>query len=264
MKNSSALAKDIFKYGKVDDCPIYDMHGHMGTIFKQRMITCTAEKIAKAAKEANVTKYVFSHVGSLMASVGNAISVREARKFPKLMRAYCGINPNLPKATEKDLADYDNAKDVWVGLKMLSDYHKKPLTDPGYKTSWEFANKRKLLVLLHTWGKSKMNGPENVEEMAKKYPDCKIIMGHSCHGEWDKAIRLVNKYKNVYFDLCAVLDERGPLEKFIEGAGSKKMVFGTDMPEFSFHYYIGAVLGATQKEEEIRNIFYRNAQKLLV
>lgn len=263
MKNISKIAEEFFVYGKSKDCPIYDLHGHMGTWYGQNTPANTTEKMAKAMKEANVRRYVFCHSGGMLPDAGNISGVLEARKYPGLMRVYCGINPNYPEISERDLKDFDKYKDVYVGIKMLADYHGQPITHSGYKKAWEFANKRKLLVLLHTWGGSKFNGPEQIEECAKKYPGCKILMGHSCHGEWDKAIRLVNKYKNVYFELCAVMDERGVLEKFIGETGSEKMVFGTDFPQFSYHYYIGAILAAAPSEEDKKNIFYRNAKKLL-
>ena len=263
MKKSLQLAKDFFKYGMVKDCPVYDMHGHMGSHYGIYFPSSSAEKMVNAMKQANVKKLVFSHHGCLMSNAGNQLSIREARKFPEYLKVYCSVNPNDPELAEKDLAAFDEANDVYAGIKMLADYHKRPITDAGYKKAWEFANKRKLPVLLHTWGKSVFDGPELVGEVAQKYPDAKILMGHSCHGEWEKAVGLANKFKNVYLELTAVLDERGPLEKFIEEAGSKKIFFGTDMPWFSYHNYIGAVLGAAQKEEDIRNIFYINAEKLL-
>ncbi len=263
MRNMSQLAKDIFKYGRVKDCPVYDMHGHMGSHYGIHFPTKSAEKTVKSMQAANVQKLIFSHHGSLMMRDGNSLSLKEARKFPGLLKVYCTINPNFPEVTEKDLAAFDEARHVYVGIKLLAAYHKKPITDDGYKKAWEFANKRKLFALVHTWGDNNMNGPEQIDEVARKYPDCKIFMGHSCHGEWDKAVLLANKYKNVYLELTAVPDERGPMEKFIEKAGSKKILFGTDMPWFSYHNYIGAVLGAVRKEEDLRNIFYLNAKKLL-
>lgn len=263
MKNMSQLAKDIFKYGFVKDCPVIDMHGHMGTFYGIHFPTYNAKKMVQAMREANVKKLVFSHHGCLMSNAGNQLSINEARKFPEYLKVYFVVNPNYPKIAEKELACFNEAKDVYVGIKMLASYHQKPITDNGYKKAWEFANKRRLLVLLHTWGNNNFNGPEQVEEVAKKYPDCKIFMGHSIHGDWDKAVELVNKFDNVYYELTAVLDERGPLEKFIEKSGSEKILFGTDMPWFSYHNYIGAVLGAAKKEEDIRNILYRNAEKLL-
>lgn len=89
-------------------------------------------------------------------------------------------------------------------------------------------------------------------------------MGHSCHGEWSEAIRLANDFPNVYLDLCAIPDEEiGLIERFVKEAGSEKVIFGTDFPWFSYPYYIGAVLGAEINDNDRKNIFFKNARRLL-
>ena len=51
--------------------------------------------------------------------------------------------------------------------------------------------------------------------------------------------------------------------ELLAGAGSRKLVFGTDFPWFSHYYYIGALLGAGVDDEALRDILYRNAQRIL-
>jgi predicted TIM-barrel fold metal-dependent hydrolase len=152
---------------------------------------------------------------------------------------------------------------VYVGFKFLADYHKVAISDPRCCPAWEFANERGLLVLSHTWGGSSFDGPGEVRKVAAAYPDAKILMGHSCHGQWEQAVALANEFPNVYLELTAVLDDRGVLELFVEKAGSERIVFGTDTPWFSHHNYIGAVLGADISDDDRRNILYRNAEGLL-
>jgi predicted TIM-barrel fold metal-dependent hydrolase len=76
-------------------------------------------------------------------------------------------------------------------------------------------------------------------------------------------VALVNDFPNLYFELCAVLDERGILEKFVKEAGSQRIVFGTDLPWFNHHYYVGSVLGADITDDDRHNILHRNAENLL-
>ena len=47
------------------------------------------------------------------------------------------------------------------------------------------------------------------------------------------------------------------------GAGSEKVLYGTDYPWFDPFVYIGFVVYAHIREEEMRNILYENAHKLL-
>jgi predicted TIM-barrel fold metal-dependent hydrolase len=119
------------------------------------------------------------------------------------------------------------------------------------------------MLLLHTWGNSSFDGYVPVRAVAQRYPDTRILLGHSLHGDWDHAIELAREFPNVYLELTAVLDERGVVERFVAEAGSHKVVYGTDFPWFSHYYYIGALLGAGLGDEDLRNILYRNAQRLL-
>ena len=150
-----------------------------------------------------------------------------------------------------------------MGFKFLADYHAIPITDERYQAAWQFAESRALPVLLHTWGNSVDNGQTVIRKVAERYHQAKILLGHSCHGAWDEAIQLVKDFPNVYLELCAVMDERGVLERFVGELGSERIIFGTDFPWFSHHYYIGAVLGAGISDDDCRNIFYRNAKKIL-
>ncbi|OPZ92195.1 MAG: Amidohydrolase [candidate division TA06 bacterium ADurb.Bin417] len=90
-----------------------------------------------------------------------------------------------------------------------------------------------------------------------------ILLGHSFHRAWDEAVKIAREFDNIYLELTAVPDERGALELFVGELGSERVIYGTDFPWFSHHYYIGAVLGAGLGEGDCRNIFYRNARRLL-
>lgn len=258
------LKKEFFRAGKLEECPIYDLHGHMGPWRSIYLPKNDPASMVELMKKYNVKLLAFCHHAALFCpEIGNLANIEAVRKFPEHLRAYCAINPNYPEMAEKDIETFEQYRDVYVGFKFLADYHQVPITDPRYQPSWEFAEQKKLLVLLHTWGGSMYDGPEQIEKIAKKYTCAKILLGHSCHGEWDKAVRLVKDFPNIYLELCAVLDERGILEKFITELGSERIVFGTDFPWMSHLYYLGGVLGAGLSNEDIHNILHRNAERLL-
>jgi uncharacterized protein len=101
-----------------------------------------------------------------------------------------------------------------------------------------------------------------VRKIAGKYNNVKIICGHSFHGDWDNGFTLA-EYPNVYFELTAVLDDRGVLEKLVEKVGSDRILFGTDLPWFSTHHGVGAVLSADITDEDRHAILHGNAERLL-
>lgn len=247
-----------------NDCPIYDMHGHWGPFTGIHLPASDDETATKYLGRTGVKLFVFCHHQSLFSpDIGNAANIETVRRIPERIRAYCAINPNYPEAVEQDLAAYDDYPDVYVGLKMHPAHHLVPLDDSRYREAFEFANDRKLPVLMHTWGGSKECGYQQVKSVLDRDPGITAILGHSLHGDWEHAIELALGYSNIYLETCAVVDERGILEMLVEGAGSEKVVFGTDFPWFSHYYYIGAVLGADMTDDDRRNIFYRNAERIL-
>lgn len=264
MIGGSGLAREFWETGRSESCPIYDMHGHMGewpAIYFPRGDT---RAMIGTMDECGVRLLVFSHHTALMApDIGNALSIEAVRGYPDRLRAYCVVNPNYPEQTEADLATFEEYEDVYVGFKFLPDYHGIALTDSRYQPAWEYADAKGLLILTHTWGGSDLDGPVIVRQMAERYKDVKLLMGHSCHGEWDAAVRLARDFPNVYLELTALFDTRGVLEKFAREAGSDRMLFGTDLPWFDPHQAIGALLSADISDEDRHNICHRNARQLL-
>jgi len=263
MIEKSNLIKEFFEKGKSGDCPVYDLHGHMGPFYGAYMPYPEPEEMVKMMDRAGVRMLVFCHHATLMTTAGNKPNIEAVRKFPDRLRAYCAVNPNFPEMLSEDLESFDEHRDVYVGFKFLADYHCVPVNDVRYEPAWKFADDRNLLMLLHTWGGSSFDDAEIVRKAVEKYKNVKVLLGHSCHGDWDGAIKLVKDFPNVYLELTAVLDDRGILEKFVEEAGSERIIFGTDFPWFSHHYYIGCVLSADITDEDRHNILHRNAEKLL-
>ncbi|MBT9151077.1 MAG: hypothetical protein DDT40_01261 [candidate division WS2 bacterium] len=266
MRGKTKLTQKFWAKGKAADCPIYDMHGHMGGFYGIYFPCAEPDIMIKRMALAGVKMLVFSHTEALLApsDAGNAKSIEVVRQFPDKLRAYCVVNPNYPEIIEKDLKTFDDYKDVYVGVKMHPSWHEIAVIDKRLIPVWEFADERKLLVLFHTWENVRFAKAGDVRRLAEKYQGVKFILGHAYHGQWHEANSLAADFPNVYLDLCAVLDERaGILEKFVRGAGSEKILYGTDFNWFNQHYCIGGVLAADITDEDRRNIFYRNAEKLL-
>lgn len=264
MIGTSPLAREFWAHGRSRTCPIYDMHGHMGHNAPIYFPRGETEQMIGTMDECGVRMLVFSHHMALFApNLANEPSVRAIRRFPDRLRAYCVVNPNYPEQLAADLASFDDHRDVYVGFKFLPDYHKVALTDPRYAPAWEYANERELLVLTHTWGGSPFDGPEIVRKTADRWPDVRLLLGHSCHGDWDGAVALARDFPHVFLELTALFDDRGVLEKLSSEAGSDRMLFGTDLPWFDPHQAVGALLSADITDEDRHNICHRNAEKLL-
>lgn len=264
MIGPSALAREFWEHGRSESCPIYDLHGHMGAWGAIYFPRGEVEAMIGTMDECGVRMLVFSHHAALLApDIGNQVSIEAVRRYPERLRAYCVANPNYPELMERDLDHFEAYSDVYIGFKLLSDYHRVPLTDPRYRPVWEYADQRGLFVLAHTWGDSPYDGPSVVREVAERYPHVRLLLGHSCHGAWDAAVALARDFPNVYLELTAVFDDRGVIEKFVREVGAERLLFGTDLPWFDPHHAIGVLLSADITDDDRHAICHRNAERLL-
>jgi len=262
MKNPSEITKEFIQKGFSHKCPVIDTHTHFGPYAGIYFPKVTAEQMIDTMDRCGV-KYVIStpHMALVDSDRGNRLTAELVQKYPDRFKGYWAVNPNYPGRTEKDLARLHQFNE-FVGFKFLSDYHKVPINDERYTPVLEYAQQHELPILMHTWGHSGFDGPVLVEQLAQKYPDVKLIMGHAGFGQWDKAIQVAKEHPNVYLELTAAYSVRGAIDTMVAGAGSEKIIFGTDLPWFDPHYGIGCVLFARISEQDRHNILHKNAEKL--
>lgn len=263
-ENAGSLTEKFWKYGKVEDCPVYDMHGHMGSHYAIYMNRCEPDKMVEHMRRIGVKKLVFSHHGVLFGSMRNGEVVEICKKFPDILRLYVGIVPKFPENIKEDLAKFDKWAPYAVGLKFLPDYYGIPVTDKSWSYALDFANERGLPLLSHTWGRSSCNGGAVMMEIVQKYPNIKFFMGHSIYGDWDYAEKLVKESNgNVWLELTAIPGELGKVEMLVKRVGSDRLLYGTDMPWFDEFQAVGGILSADISEDDKRNILYCNAERIL-
>jgi uncharacterized protein len=259
----TSLGQQYWEKGKAD-LPVIDAHAHMGSWKGIFFPAADAPQMIQNMDRAGVRWVIFSHHAALSSpDVMNSASLAAVRAHPSRLRAYCVFHPAYPEIAAAELAAYDAHLDAYVGLKLHGDMHGVPYNDPRYAPAWEFADRRELPVLVHSWGGSPQNGTPVMREIAGRYPRVKLILGHSLHNHWGEAIAMAREFPRVYLDLCAVLDERtGVLERFVSEADPSRILFGTDLPWFDEHYYIAGVIAADIPEDAMRGILSLNAQKL--
>ncbi|MCM8762401.1 MAG: amidohydrolase family protein [Candidatus Omnitrophica bacterium] len=98
-----------------------------------------------------------------------------------------------------DIETFDRYyRDVYVGFKLLPDYHRYPLSGERYRGVFEYAESNGIMVLSHTWGGSAYDDATEIEKVLKKYGKIKLLLGHSIYGDREKAIEFVKRYENVY------------------------------------------------------------------
>ena len=242
--------------------PVYDMHGHMGTHNAIYFARCDAPEMVQHLKRSGIRRLVFSHHHALWGEFRNA-QVRDiCSQFPDILRFYVAINPHRPQYIEEDLKRYDEFKPYVVGLKILAGYHKVVVTDKRYEKAMEFAAERKLPILFHTWIGCPFNGLDPMTELCKRYPTVTFFIGHS-FSNWQAAKKLADQTENTYFELTSLPGQYGMIEHLVQEVGSKRIIFGTDMPWFDEFQHIGGILSADISDEAKKDILCGNVERLL-
>ncbi len=258
-----SIAEAFWKNGRAD-FPVYDMHGHMGSHYAIYMKRCEAPEMVAHMKRIGIRRLVFSHHEALWGGMRNEKVMEICKQFPDILRMYVAINPHYPEWIREDLEKFDSWAPYAVGLKVLADYHQVKVTDKAYEKALSFANERGLPILFHTWGGSSNNGGPVMLEAAQKYPNIKFFLGHSLYGDKEYSKRVVTETAgNVWLELTAIPGDRGHIERLVEDVGSERILYGTDMPWFDEYQAVGGVVSAKITEDDMRNILYRNVERIL-
>jgi len=263
VKNTSPIAEEFLATGRCASCPVIDMHTHPDRYRSIYFPSVEPEEIVAIMDSAGVRVLVGApHEGLSDPKAGNAKMARMIERFPDRMLGYWCVNPNYGELLRNDLKEFDKLRG-FVGFKFLPSYHQKPLDGPVYSDALAYADERRLLVLSHTWGFDGNNGADHVRHVAERFPNVKLLLGHSLYGDWDTAVKIANEFPNVYLELTAAASACGIIEKFVDEVGSEKVVYGTDLPWFDPHYTIGTVVFAHISDDTRHDILHRNAERLL-
>jgi predicted TIM-barrel fold metal-dependent hydrolase len=284
--NLSPIAQEYLELGYSRECPIIDMHGHVGPFYGCYLPSSAPDRMRHRLQRCGVRRIVCSHHSALACDVewGNRLMAELVAAQGDQFLGYWVINPNHPAIIEQDL-DAFAGRSGFVGFKFWPDYHLVPVTSPKYATALEYADAHGLLVLVHTFGESPFDAPGLLAEVAERYPGARFLMGHSGYGEWERSVAAARDLPNLYLDLTSVVQAldfsqmpggslmprvpvitphvSGLIEYMVEVAGSSKVVFGSDLPWYSQHYHAGAVIFARISDEERHDILHRNAETLL-
>jgi predicted TIM-barrel fold metal-dependent hydrolase len=129
------------------------------------------------------------------------------------------------------------------------------------------ATELKAVVFQHTWWKATGNEPgestpDDLAALATRHPDATIICGHT-GGDWERGVRAIRRFKNVYADLAGSDAAAGFTEMAVRELGAERVLFGSDAPGRSFATQLAKVVGADIPEDARRLILGENLKRLL-
>lgn len=261
---TSRLAAEFWADGKSASCPVIDMHAHMGPFSGIHFPLDTPAKVAEHMAQTGVRLVCFAHHDAIGSpEISNRTALEAVRACPDKFRAYLTVNPNYPEDAKREFPLLDSVPQAFMGFKLHPSMHSISLDDPKYEFVLSLANERRLPVLIHTWGGTTLCGATQVRRVAEKYPDTVLILGHALFGTWEEGGAVTRDHANTYLELTAVVGRRGVVEMLVTQSGSDRILFGTDLPWFDEHHYIGNILAADITDEDRHNILHRNAERIL-
>lgn len=197
-------------------------------------------------------------------------TIRFARKHPGKIGAAPWVKP-LTQGLTKELEEmiYAN-RDIICAIKLHPFHSHVAPTDPKVLPYIELAEKLEIPVVSHT-GNSEDDDPQKLYEVARMFPKVSFVMVHMGLGtDNKKALDLLGKADNLYGDTAWV--PMSTTLEAIERYGSKRIMFGSDMPidgedtylhnpkgdrslyQDYFHVLLGLI-----SSEAYEDLMYRNA-----
>jgi hypothetical protein len=192
----------------------------------------------------------------------NARMAEYARRFPDRVLGYCFVDPRWVREAVDELR---RCMDEYgfIGLKLHVSCR---CSDPEVFPLVEVCVEHDAPILQHVAhplsrkAEPTLSDPEDVAELARRYPQAKIIQGHiGGGGDWEWAIKSTRDCPNVYLDTSGSGIESAMIEAARDAVGVGRLVFGTDMNIFPG---VGKILGADIPDADKQAIF-ANMGKLL-
>ena len=139
--------------------------------------------------------------------IGNMDECVELFKDTNQVDVVGGISPFFEFETQLEkIRNYLDQKLI-VGIKLFTGHEAFYLTDERLKKVYGLAIRYHVPVLFHSGGSAmQYSDAALVSELAKEYPELKLVCCHCFYPKIEKCRALVN-LKNVFFDLSSIADD---------------------------------------------------------
>lgn len=218
----------------------------------------------------------------LAAEVPNQYVADYVNGHPEKMIGFAGVDPSRPVEA---LAEIENACQN-LGMKGIAiapaaqDFH--PASSNAHMV-YEVINELRLPMLVHqgiyfsSRNKLEYARPMLLDEVAREYPELRIVVAHLGYPWVDEAIVLLGKHPNVYADVSGLLKQSWPAYNALLSAYQygvmDKLLFGSGFPLTSAADCIEALYSINQlcqgtsfpaiPREQLRGIVERPTLEIL-
>lgn len=243
---------------------IIDAHVHLPVGEDCNSLQQKKEKLLQEMKINQVSKCIVISDSCLESSIGTMDECVELFAETNNVYVVGGISPLIEFESQLlRLKDYLEKK-LLVGIKLFTGHETFYLTDAKLKEVYELAIQYNVPVLFHSgWDNAQYSDVKLVAEVARKYPELKLVCCHCFYPMIEKC-QLFVEYPNVYFDISSLADDMinlseiaTKIKEFIAKVPTK-VLFGSDYSCCSQREHIEFVENLELSEDVKAIIFEKN------
>lgn len=253
--------------GKPLGVDIVDAHFHLGPsggyVLKDQEECSQVKPALKVMDALGIQTVLVSGLQALLGEAvdGNNLLEKVLLPHSDRFKGYLGFNPFYADALVKNFDRYF-AGPFFVGFKTLCGYWGVKTNDPRFKPMWAYANRHRLPILNHTWGKDDIN---LLKDVVKKYPQAHFLLGHSGGTEEGRreAESLARGNPNVYLEWCGSFVNAIAWEQTLQKVNPRQVVFGTDAMAHDIYWELGRLLSLDVPDKILIPILGQNMRRIL-
>jgi predicted TIM-barrel fold metal-dependent hydrolase len=204
---------------------IVDSHMHVGD-FPMFNVSMDRPGLISEMREHGISTGLVFHPDNAM--------VRDLILAERGVYGLVWANPRMPDAASETARLLDEPGSRFRGVKLhplLDGYHPD---DPAVHPIIELLIERQLPALIHC-GHPIFTLPWSIEELIRRYPEARIILGHMGHGNIiyiNAAIDVAARNPNVYLETSG-MPMHSKIREAVERVGPDRVLYGSDTP---FHH----------------------------
>ena len=256
-----------FLEGKTLGVDVVDAHGHLGPSAGY-VIEAQEERVQlqaglKAMGKIGIRTQIVSGMQAILAAPaeGNALLETVLRPHADRVWGYVGFNPIYADELIPRFDAYF-AGPIFKGFKTLCGYWGVKMNDQRFKPMWAYANRHRLPILSHTWGRQDII---LLKDVVGKYRHAHFLIGHSGGGNDGRAEAeaLAQAHPNVYLEWCGSFCSTVPWEETLTRVNPRQVVFGTDAMAHDFNWELGRLLSLDVPDKILAPILGGNMRRIL-
>ena len=262
---------NAFRSGKaVENVEIIDAHGHTppftrGWVYRQNDIKKGMEDTLRRMDRLGINRIVLTFEPAIFGPncEYNTWGEELLKEYSPKLSGYLAYNPIY---RDEMVPEFDRffRGGFFVGFKLLPGYLKTPLTDSCYQPVWEYADRYRRPILIHTWGDN-YGSPSRLTDISRKYPGASFILGHSGGGTSGRleAEELALSTNNVYLEFCGSFTTPRPFETSLMKVGKEKVLYGSDTVAHDMAWELSRYLSMPVPDEILLPGLGANMRKIL-